>query len=120
MSAGFVSWLDRESPDDAIIVKILLNAGAVVYARSTEPQALVRISKFPPRVDLWLMSLFRGRWLLKLAAISLESPLTHIIPPSHQVVLLVENRPCKPSMAALWELALISVCCILCINSFHC
>ncbi|CAI7601267.1 unnamed protein product [Penicillium discolor] len=43
LSAGFVSWLDRESPDDAIIVKILLNAGAVVYARSTEPQALMAL-----------------------------------------------------------------------------
>ncbi|KAJ5400918.1 hypothetical protein N7465_011407 [Penicillium sp. CMV-2018d] len=43
LSAGFVSWLDRESPDDAIIVKILLNAGAVVYARTTEPQALMAL-----------------------------------------------------------------------------
>lgn len=120
MSAGFVAWLDRESPDDAIIVKILLDAGAVVYARTTEPQALVSISKFPSRVDLWLMSCFHGRWLLKLAVISLELPPIHIIPLSHQVVLLAENQPCKPSMAALWGLALISVCCILCIDSFHC
>lgn len=120
MSAGFVSWLDRESPDDAIIVKILLDAGAVVYARTTEPQALVSISQFPSFVDLWLMSCFRGRWLLKPAAISPESPPTHIIPLSHQVVLPVENQHCKPSMAALWELVLISVCCIRCIDSFHC
>lgn len=47
MSAGFVGWLDRESQDDAIIVKILLDAGAVVYARTTEPQGLVSRSKFP-------------------------------------------------------------------------
>ncbi|CRL26988.1 Amidase [Penicillium camemberti] len=43
LSAGFVAWLDRESPDDAIIVKILLDAGAVVYARTTEPQALMAL-----------------------------------------------------------------------------
>ncbi|KAJ5215695.1 Amidase [Penicillium cinerascens] len=43
LSAGFVGWLDRTSPDDANIVKILLDAGAVVYARTTEPQGLMML-----------------------------------------------------------------------------
>ncbi|KAJ5497889.1 Amidase [Penicillium expansum] len=43
LSAGFVAWLDRESLDDANIVKILLDAGAVVYARTTEPQGLMAL-----------------------------------------------------------------------------
>lgn len=33
--------MDQKNPDDASIVKILLDAGAVVYARTTEPQGLV-------------------------------------------------------------------------------
>lgn len=88
-----------------------MNAGAVVYARTTEPQGLVSIYEFFYCVDLWLMAWFRDRWLLKLAAILLAPPPTHIIPLSHQVVLLAESQPCKPSMAALWELAQTSVCC---------
>ncbi|KAJ6156723.1 hypothetical protein N7497_005608 [Penicillium chrysogenum] len=43
LSAGFVAWLDRKSQDDANIVRILLNAGAVVYARTTEPQGLMAL-----------------------------------------------------------------------------
>ncbi|THD00157.1 hypothetical protein EYZ11_000348 [Aspergillus tanneri] len=42
-SAGFVGWVGRTSPDDANIVKILLEAGAVVYARTTEPQGLMAL-----------------------------------------------------------------------------
>ncbi|KAJ5090880.1 hypothetical protein N7532_009564 [Penicillium argentinense] len=43
LSAGFVSWTSKKSPVDANIVKILLNAGAVVYARTTEPQGLMAL-----------------------------------------------------------------------------
>ncbi|KAJ6062368.1 uncharacterized protein N7446_006488 [Penicillium canescens] len=43
LSAGFVSWLNQESPDDSNIVNILLDAGAVVYARTTEPQGLMAL-----------------------------------------------------------------------------
>lgn len=41
ISAGFVRYADRKSPDDAVVVKMLLEAGAVVYVRTTEPQGLV-------------------------------------------------------------------------------
>lgn len=41
-TAGFVGWVGRAAADDALIVKLLLAAGAVVYARTTEPQGLVR------------------------------------------------------------------------------
>lgn len=56
------------------------------------------------------MTWFRGRWLLKLAAILLAPPPTHMILLSHQVVPLAVSQPCKHFMAALWELAQTSVC----------
>lgn len=104
-----------EHVDPAIAALPDTHTGRVIdfprkHLSQTEIAIMVSISKISRRVDLSLMSWFHGRWLLKLAAISLESPPTHIIPLSRQVVLLVENQPCKPSMAALWELALISVC----------
>ncbi|KAJ5861242.1 Amidase [Penicillium soppii] len=43
LAAGFVGWLSHTSPGDANIVKILLDAGAVVYARTTEPQGLMAL-----------------------------------------------------------------------------
>ncbi|GAB1214132.1 hypothetical protein ATERTT37_003292 [Aspergillus terreus] len=43
LSAGFVSWVEQKSAEDANIVKILLQAGAVVYARTTEPQGLMAL-----------------------------------------------------------------------------
>ncbi|KAJ5513276.1 Amidase [Penicillium fimorum] len=46
LAAGFVSCLDRVSKDDANIVKILLDAGAVVYARTTEPQGLMALETY--------------------------------------------------------------------------
>lgn len=38
---GFAAWADKEAPDDALILKILLKAGCVLYARTNEPQTLV-------------------------------------------------------------------------------
>lgn len=42
-NAGFVGWVGRISPDDAIILKLLWKAGCVFYARTTEPQTLMHL-----------------------------------------------------------------------------
>ena len=44
LNAGFVSWVGQIAEDDADILKVLFKAGAVFYARTTEPQTLVRSS----------------------------------------------------------------------------
>jgi amidase len=41
LNAGFVSWVGRKGEDDALILKILWNAGAVFYVRTTQPQTLM-------------------------------------------------------------------------------
>ena len=41
---AFATWADKISEDDAYILKILLQAGAVLYARTTQPQLLVGLS----------------------------------------------------------------------------
>ena len=43
LNAGFVSWVGRTSPDDAMILKLLWRAGAVFYARTTQPQTLMHL-----------------------------------------------------------------------------
>jgi len=43
LNAGFISWVGRVSPDDALILKLLWKAGCVFYARTTEPQALMHL-----------------------------------------------------------------------------
>ena len=45
-NAGFVAWVGRKAPDDAPIIEILLRAGCVLHARTTEPQTLVRARHF--------------------------------------------------------------------------
>lgn len=40
-NAGFASWMGRKSVDDALVLRILWDAGAVFYARTTEPQTIV-------------------------------------------------------------------------------
>lgn len=42
-NAGFVAWVGRVSPEDAHIVQILVDAGAVIYARTTQPQTLMHL-----------------------------------------------------------------------------
>lgn len=42
-NGGFISWVGRVAPDDALILKFLWNAGAVFYARTTEPQTLMHL-----------------------------------------------------------------------------
>jgi hypothetical protein len=43
LNAGFVSWVGNIAPDDAVILKLLRNAGCVFYARTTQPQTLMHL-----------------------------------------------------------------------------
>lgn len=43
LNAGFVAWVGRVSEEDALIVQYLSDAGAVIYARTTQPQTLMQI-----------------------------------------------------------------------------
>ncbi|KAL7629764.1 hypothetical protein AAE478_001287 [Parahypoxylon ruwenzoriense] len=43
INAGYVSWVGHVSEDDALVVKCLLEAGAVIFARTTQPQTLMHI-----------------------------------------------------------------------------
>lgn len=42
-NAGFVAWEGKTAPDNALILNILLKAGCVFYARTTEPQTLMHL-----------------------------------------------------------------------------
>lgn len=42
-SAGYVKWIDRIANDDALLVKILHNAGAILFVRTTQPQTLMHL-----------------------------------------------------------------------------
>lgn len=42
-NAGFVAWVGRTSPVDSHILEILENAGAILYARTTQPQTLMHL-----------------------------------------------------------------------------
>lgn len=42
-NAGFVSWVGKVGAEDALILQILWNAGAVFHARTTEPQSLMHL-----------------------------------------------------------------------------
>lgn len=43
LTGGFVSWSDRTAEKDAHILTLLWNAGAVFYARTTEPQSIMHL-----------------------------------------------------------------------------
>lgn len=43
LNCGFVSWVGRVADHDALILRLLGNAGAVFYARTTEPQTLMHL-----------------------------------------------------------------------------
>ncbi|TID21004.1 hypothetical protein E6O75_ATG05769 [Venturia nashicola] len=44
MHTGWVSWWDKDPPEeDALIVEILENAGAVIHARTTVPQGMMQL-----------------------------------------------------------------------------
>jgi amidase len=46
--AGWLEWIDRMGTDDALIVKILYEAGAVFYVRTTQPQSLMHLECSSP------------------------------------------------------------------------
>jgi Asp-tRNA(Asn)/Glu-tRNA(Gln) amidotransferase A subunit family amidase len=41
--AGYVAWWDHIAPQDALVVQILERAGAIVHARTTEPQSMMHL-----------------------------------------------------------------------------
>ncbi|KAK8052388.1 amidase [Apiospora rasikravindrae] len=43
LNAGFVSWVGRVAEEDALLLQILWDAGAVFYARTTQPQTLMHL-----------------------------------------------------------------------------
>jgi amidase len=43
LNAGFVSWVGRVGKEDALILQILGEAGAVFYARTTLPQSIMHL-----------------------------------------------------------------------------
>lgn len=43
INAGFVSWVGRVGQADSLILQILYKAGAVFYARTTQPQSLMHL-----------------------------------------------------------------------------
>jgi amidase len=43
LNGGFVSWWDHKGEDDALILKLLWNAGCVFYVRTTQPQTLMHL-----------------------------------------------------------------------------
>lgn len=43
LNAGFIGWVGGVAEDDALILRILWNAGAVFYARTTQPQSLMHL-----------------------------------------------------------------------------
>ncbi|KAI0444308.1 amidase signature domain-containing protein [Xylaria telfairii] len=43
LNAGFVSWVGRVANEDAHILQILWDAGAVFYVRTTQPQTLMHL-----------------------------------------------------------------------------
>ena len=43
LNAGFISWVGRVGDEDAHILHILWRAGAVFFARTTQPQTLMHL-----------------------------------------------------------------------------
>ncbi|KAI1748439.1 amidase signature domain-containing protein [Xylaria castorea] len=43
LNAGFVGWVGRVAEEDAFILQILWDAGAVFYVRTTQPQTLMHL-----------------------------------------------------------------------------
>lgn len=43
INCGFVAWVGQVSPADALILQMLWEAGAVFYARTTQPQTLMHL-----------------------------------------------------------------------------
>lgn len=43
LNAGFVSWVGRVGAEDALILRILRDAGAIFHVRTTQPQSLMHL-----------------------------------------------------------------------------
>ena len=43
LNAGFVAWVGTVATEDAHILEILWDKGAVFYARTTQPQSLMHL-----------------------------------------------------------------------------
>ncbi|KAM7186612.1 acetamidase [Naviculisporaceae sp. PSN 640] len=43
MPAGYIAWWNNTCPRDALVVQILERAGAIVHARTTEPQSMMQL-----------------------------------------------------------------------------
>ncbi|CAF3627241.1 unnamed protein product [Rotaria sordida] len=46
--AGYIKWINRIAEDDALILKILYEAGAIFYVRTTQPQTLMCVECSSP------------------------------------------------------------------------
>ncbi|CAF1089522.1 unnamed protein product [Adineta steineri] len=42
-SAGYMTWMNRIAEDDALVLKILYEAGAIFYVRTAQPQSLMHL-----------------------------------------------------------------------------
>ena len=47
-SAGYIKWIDRFASHDALIIKILYQAGAIFFIRTTQPQTLMHLECSSP------------------------------------------------------------------------
>ena len=47
-SAGYLAWIDRVAKQDALILTILYQAGAVFFVRTTQPQSLMHLECTSP------------------------------------------------------------------------
>lgn len=43
LNAGYVAWWGKTATEDAHVLQILWNAGAVFYARTTQPQTMMHL-----------------------------------------------------------------------------
>ena len=43
LNAGYVAWWGKTASEDAHVLQILWNAGAVFYARTTQPQSMMHL-----------------------------------------------------------------------------
>lgn len=43
LNAGYIAWWDKSASEDARVLQILYRAGAVFYARTTQPQSLMHL-----------------------------------------------------------------------------
>ncbi|CAF1562547.1 unnamed protein product, partial [Rotaria sordida] len=57
--SGWIKWIDRIAEDDTLIVKILYEADAIFYVRTTEPQSLMHLECSGPIYDTTLNTYYK-------------------------------------------------------------